>query len=90
MKKGELKKQAITIEVVPELAVTTIGLLKGILPSIIEQLERQGMEASGERIKLFNVEDMQEVLGEIYEKCIAKTSIREHAQGFINSKGMEN
>lgn len=81
--KKELKKQEITIEVIPELAVTTIGLLKGILPSIIEQLERQGKEASGESIKLFNVDDMQEVLGEIYEKCIAKTNIREHAAQWI-------
>lgn len=86
--KKKLKKQAITIEVVPEFAGATIGLLRGIFPSIIEQLERQGIATLGERFKFSKVEKMQEVLDEIYEKCIAKTTIREEVQELIKKEGM--
>ena len=36
-----MEKKKITIEVEPATAVATVGLLRGIFPSIIEQLERQ-------------------------------------------------
>ena len=82
-------KKKITIEVEPILATTTIGLLRGIFPSIIEQLERQAQDA-GADLKFNNVDAMQSVLDEIYERCITETDIREHAQGFINSNFMSN
>lgn len=37
-----------------------------------------------------NVENMQEVLDEIYEKCIAETNLREFAQAHLNSDGLPN
>lgn len=73
-----MEKKQITIEVEPVIATTTIGLLRGIFPSIIEQLEKQAA-ANGAPLKFTNIEDMQEVLNEIYEKCIAETNIREFA-----------
>ena len=84
-----MEKKQITIEVEPVIATTTIGLLRGIFPSIIEQLEKQAT-ANGAPLKFTNIEDMQEVLNEIYEKCIAETDIREFAQAHLNSNGMSN
>lgn len=84
-----MKKKKITIEVEPIIAVSTIGLLRGIFPSIIEQLEKQAA-ANGTPLKFTNIEDMQDVLNEIYEKCIAETNIREFAQTHLNSDGLSN
>ena len=84
-----MEKKQITIEVEPVIATTTIGLLRGIFPSIIEQLEKQAA-ANGAPLKFTNIEDMQEVLNEIYEKCIADTNIREFAQAHLNSDELPN
>ncbi|WP_195594425.1 hypothetical protein [Bacteroides fragilis] len=84
-----MEKKKITIEVEPTTAVSTIGLLRGIFPSIIGQLERQA-EANGAPIKFNKIEEMQEVLDEIYEKCIAETNIRDFAQAHLNSNGLPN
>lgn len=84
-----MEKKKITIEVEPIIAVSTIGLLRGIFPSIIEQLEKQ-VVANGAPLKFTNIEDMQDVLNEIYEKCIAETNIREFAQAHLNSDGLSN
>lgn len=84
-----MEKKKITIEVEPTTAVSTIGLLRGVFPSIIEQLERQA-EANGAPIKFNKIEEMQEVLDEIYEKCIAETNIRDFAQAHLNSNGLPN
>ena len=62
-----MEKKKITIEVEPATAVATVGLLRGIFPSIIEQLERQAA-TNGSPLKFNKVENMQEVLDEIYEK----------------------
>ncbi len=66
-----------------------VGLLRGIFPSIIEQLERQAA-TNGSPLKFNKVENMQEVLDEIYEKCIAETNLREFAQAHLNSDGLPN
>lgn len=84
-----MEKKQITIEVEPLTAVSTIGLLRGIFPSIIEQLEAQAA-ANGAPLKFTKIEDMQEVLDEIYEKCIAETNVREFAQAHINSDELPN
>ena len=84
-----MEKKQITIEVEPLTAVSTIGLLRGIFPSIIEQLEAQAA-ANGAPLKFTKIEDMQEVLDEIYEKCITETNVREFAQAHINSDGLPN
>lgn len=84
-----MEKKKITIEVEPTTAVSTIGLLRGIFPSIIEQFERQA-EANGAPIKFNKIEEMQEVLDEIYEKCIKETDIRQFAQAHMNNNGMRN
>ena len=47
-----MEKKKITIEVEPATAVATVGLLRGIFPSIIEQLERQA--ATNAYIQLTN------------------------------------
>jgi predicted translin family RNA/ssDNA-binding protein len=84
------KKKKITIEVEPATAVATVGLLRGIFPSIIEHtLERQAA-TNGSPLKFNKVENMQEVLDEIYEKCIAETNLREFAQAHLNSDGLPN
>lgn len=80
--KNELTKKEIIIEVVPEVAVSTIGLLRGLFPSIIEELNARGADSG---IQLTDLEGMSEVLNEIYEKCIAQTDIREKAADFIES-----
>lgn len=84
-----MEKKKITIEVEPATAVATVGLLRGIFPSIIEQLERQAA-TNGSPLKFNKVENMQEVLDEIYEKCIAETNLREFAQAHLNSDGLPN
>lgn len=84
-----MEKKQIMIEVEPLTAVSTIGLLRGIFPSIIEQLEAQAA-ANGAPLKFTKIEDMQEVLDEIYEKCIAETKVREFAQAHINSDELPN
>lgn len=84
-----MEKKQIMIEVEPLTAVSTIGLLRGIFPSIIEHLEAQAA-ANGAPLKFTKIEDMQEVLNEIYEKCIAETNVREFAQTYIKSNGLPN
>lgn len=84
-----MEKKKITIEVEPATAVATVGLLRGIFPSIIEQLERQAA-TNGSPLKFEKVENMQEVLDEIYEKCIAETNLRKFAQAHLNSDGLPN
>lgn len=84
-----MEKKQIIIEVDPLTAVSTIGLLRGIFPSIIEQLEAQAA-ANGVPLKFTKIEDMQEVLTEIYEKCIAETNVREFAQAHMNNNGLPN
>ena len=53
-----MEKKKITIEVEPATAVATVGLLRGIFPSIIEQLERQAA-TNGSPLKFNKVENMQ-------------------------------
>lgn len=84
-----MEKKQITIEVEPLTAVSTIGLLRGVFPSIIEQLEAQAV-AKGAPLKFTKIEEMLEVLDEIYEKCIAETNVRETVQATINSDGLPN
>lgn len=84
-----MDKKKIVIEVDPVEAVVAIGLIRSILPSIIEQLNRQ-VESKGVAFKFTNTEQMLEVYNEIYEKCIAETNIREFAQAHINGGGLEN
>ena len=51
-----MEKKKITIEVEPATAVATVGLLRGIFPSIIEQLERQAA-TNGSPLKFNKVEN---------------------------------
>lgn len=67
------QKKKIVIEVDPLMTTTTIGLIKGIFPSIIKQLESQG----DNKFQFSKVDEMNEVLNEIYEKCIMETNIRQ-------------
>lgn len=78
--KKELEKKEITINVIPELAVSTIGLLRGFWPSIVEHLSNSAKEAN---LQFTNTNQMKEILDEIYEKCIAQTSIREKAKDLL-------
>lgn len=52
-----MEKKKITIEVEPATAVATVGLLRGIFPSIIEQLERQAA-TNGSPLKFNKVENL--------------------------------
>lgn len=84
-----MSKKKIEIEVDPVQAVAAIGLIRSIFPSIIEQLNHQA-ETNGADIRFGNIEPMQEVFNEIYNKCIAETDIHEYAQAYINSMGLDN
>lgn len=53
--------------------IATACFLKGIFPSIIKQLKSQG----DNKLQFSKVDEMSEVLNEIYEKCIMKTNIRQ-------------
>ncbi|WP_255495095.1 hypothetical protein [Dysgonomonas sp. 521] len=84
--KKEFKKKEVTIEVAPEMAVTTIGLLRGFFPSIMEQVKENELMRSAYLHQMMDadvIKAMQEVLDEIYEKCIAQTSIREDLAGLM-------
>lgn len=52
-----MEKKKITIEVEPIIAVSTIGLLRGLFPSIIELLEQQATANDGSLI-FKNIGDM--------------------------------
>ena len=59
----------------------------------ISQYHRTTGKASRNKrqpLKFNKVENMQEVLDEIYEKCIAETNLREFAQAHLNSDGLPN
>lgn len=66
-----MEKKKITIEVEPATAVATVGLLRGIFPSIIEQLERQAA-TNGSPLKFNKVENMQEVLMRFMKSALPK------------------
>ena len=84
-----MEKKEIVVKVDPEIVVVTIGLLRGFLPDIIEHLEEEA-KAADFSLNFPPTEEMQEVLTEIYEKCIPETDIRELTQAFMKSKGIPN
>lgn len=81
--KKEQAKQEISIEVEPTQAVVTIGLLRGFFPSIMEQIKENEMIRAANLHEMMDIDAMREVLDEIYEKCIAQTTIREGIAGLI-------
>jgi hypothetical protein len=87
---NEHSKQLITIEIDPLLATSTIGLVRGVFPSIIASLENISKESAVDGgLKFTNVEEMQEVLDEIYQKCIEKTDVREKAKEFLKEMDLD-
>lgn len=77
---NKLKKVPVTIEVDPQMAVAVMGIVKGFLPSIFELLKEKMRQSSTPLHMSENFEcECQTVIGEIYEKCIAQTTIREGA-----------
>nr|WP_229095544.1 hypothetical protein [Alistipes sp. D31t1_170403_E11] len=76
-------KKDITIHVQPYLASATIGLIRGFLPAILEQLRQAGLQ-SGITVNDEYYGAMKETLDEIYEKCIAHTDIRESAAEWMD------
>jgi hypothetical protein len=88
MKKGDvLKKQDIVIHVEPNMAISAIGMLRGYLPSIIDSFEAS-LKESGVTFKESYRGDVEAVLDEIYEKCIARTEIRETTNEFMDLLGI--
>lgn len=88
--KKKRSKQSITIEVDPLAAMVTIGLVRGIFPSIIAQLEEASKGGPvGDGLKFTNVKEMQEVLDEIYQKCIERTDVREKVKEFMKEAGWD-
>lgn len=87
---SEHSKQLITIKVDPLLATSTIGLVRGVFPSIIDYLENVSKESAVDGgLKFTNVQEMQEVLDEIYQKCIEKTDVREKAKEFLKEMDLD-
>lgn len=75
-----MQKQQILIEVDPNMAVFTIGLLRGFLPSIVGMMKKGLLNAGGDvLLKDGFEEEMTAVLNEVYEKCIQQTNVREKA-----------
>lgn len=64
-----MEKKKIMIEVNPRTAVLVIGLLKSVLPDVVEQMSKQ-LKSHGAKIQLKYEQEMQDVLEEIYKKCI--------------------
>lgn len=75
-------KQKVIIEVEPNTATTIIGITRRLLPAIIEYMRHTGEEA-GLSFKEEYYDQMEEIFDEIYEKCIAKTFMREGAANLI-------
>ena len=72
----------ITVEVDPTIAVIALGLAKGYLPSMIEQLEaRSGLRMDSDRRK-----QMIDTLDAIYDRCIEKADLREVVGLFMRLK----
>ena len=72
----------ITVEVDPTIAVIALGLAKGYLPSMIEQLEaRSGLRMDSHRRK-----QMIDTLDTIYDRCIEKADLREVVGLFMRLK----
>lgn len=77
---NDTQKQQIVIEVDPQMAVVTMGLLKGFLPSIIGMIQKGLLHTGGDiLLKDGFEEEMSAVVNEVYEKCIQQTKIRETA-----------
>ena len=72
----------ITVEVDPTIAVIALGLAKGSLPSLIEQLEaRSGLRMDSDRRK-----QMIDTLDAIYVRCIERADLREVVDLFMRLK----
>ena len=82
MSKNSNKKN-ITISVEPQIATLTLGLLRGFLPSILEHMTTTAKQMDILINDEHLLEEMQEILNEIYEKCIAQTDIRKRTIDFI-------
>lgn len=76
----EQKKESITIEADPTMAVITISMLRNFMPAIVKIL-RDKFKEIPEPVYLDESleERMLEVLNEIYEKSIALTPVRQKA-----------
>ena len=72
----------ITVEVDPTIAVIALGLAKGSLPSLIEQLEAR----SGLRMDSDRRQQMIDTLDAIYDRCIEKADLREVVGLFMRLK----
>lgn len=76
------EKQGISIHVDPTIAVIALGLAKGCLPGMLEQLESQ----SGLRMEDDRRQQMIDTLDEIYNRCIEKSDIREVVDMYLKAE----
>lgn len=74
--------QGITVHVDPTIAVIALGLAKGCLPSMIEQLESR----SGLRMDSSRRQQMIDTLDEIYDRCIEKADVREVVDMYLKTE----
>lgn len=72
----------ITVEVDPTIAVIALGLAKGSLPSLIEQLEAR----SGLRMDSLRRKQMIDTLDTIYDRCIEKADLREVVDMYLKTE----
>jgi len=80
----EKKRQDIVINVDPYMATTVIGMLRGYSRSIFDYVQ-DSLNQNNVRMKESLYDDIQEVLDEIYEKCIAQTDIRQRVSDFLET-----
>lgn len=83
-----MEKKKIMIEVNPRTAVLVIGLLKSVLPDVVEQMAEQ-LKKNGAKIQLKYEKPMQDVLEEIYKKCAEQTDIKEVTRSLMLDEGGE-
>ncbi len=72
----------IVINVAPERAVVAMGLLVGLLDSFVENMRN----TKGDSAVPFDdsiLKDMHRVIGEVFDRCLEQTNLRERVQNLI-------
>jgi hypothetical protein len=80
-------REDIVINVDPNMATSVIGMFRGFSRSIFDYIQASTRPHGMVMDESF-YDDIKMVLDEIYEKCIAKTDIRERAASLLETLGI--
>ncbi len=76
------KREDVVINVQPYMATAVIGMFRGYSRSIFDYINMSTKPHGMVMAESF-YDEIQNVLDEIYEKCIARTNLRERAKDFL-------